>query len=191
MYTHAHNLKLDFNKEQPQALSVDILQKDIEKLEHTVKQQKIWLQHKSAPLGYRPWKLVLIDHPTRESLNRKFLKDFNTILMKHLTEAIEANTVTLEIKKVRLQSILDQSRTTSHHQPQPSTRNTASHPQPSTRSTDANLEAAINQNTPSQQGNKTLPLKRKSLSYNENQRKVQKKLNHFLVKRQRKESAIT
>ena len=180
MYTHAHNLKLDFNKEQPQTL-LDILQKDIEKLEHTVKQQKIlWLQHKSAMLGYRPRKLVLIDHPTRESLNRKFLKNFNTILMKHLTEAIEADTVTLEIKKVRLQSILDQSWTTSHHQPQPSTKNTASHPQPSTRSTDANLEAAINQNTPSKQGNRqTLPLKRKVLSYNENQRKVQNKLNHF------------
>ena len=79
MYTHAHNLKLDFNKEQPQALSVDILQKDIIKLQHTVKQQKIWLQRKSSLLGYRPRKLVLIDHPTRESLNRKFLKDFNTI----------------------------------------------------------------------------------------------------------------
>ena len=94
--------------------------------------------------------------------------------MKHLTEAIEANTVTFKIKKVRLQSILDQSRTTSHHQLQPSTRNTASHPQPSTRSSDANLEAAINQNTPSQNGNKALPLKRKSLSYNENQKSPKK-----------------
>ena len=86
-----------------------------------VKQQRQWLQHKTAPSAYIP-KLIAIDHPTQHTLHKLFLNDFNNILMKHMKKAIEANTTTLEIKKVRLQAVLNQTTSRTSDQPSAITR---------------------------------------------------------------------
>ena len=97
--------------------------------------------------------------------------------MKHIEKAIEVNTLTLELKKARFQTVLNKTTSrTSHHQPQPDVVKATNSRMTTTNST--------------LQSNRIFK-KRKKPTEKENPTKVQKTMDHFLVKRHKSTSTIT
>ena len=60
------------------------------------------MEYKTIPKKHLPNQLPYIHHPTDSQLN-KFYREYKTLYFKHLEKVIEANTVTLQLKKARLQ----------------------------------------------------------------------------------------
>ena len=108
------------------------LKREIATLEKLITFQSKILQHGTIPVKHHPESLPLINHPSQTLLNKEFLQDYKTLYLKHLNSVIEANTVTLNLKKARLQS---SNKKDYHHQPQPNTPPTQTssfQPQPNT-----------------------------------------------------------
>ena len=80
-----------------------MLDEEIKQLDNTIKRQKKSLEYKTIPKKHLPKQLPYIHHPTDSQLNNKFYREYKTLYFKHLEKAIEANTITLQLKKARLQ----------------------------------------------------------------------------------------
>ena len=76
-----------------------MLDGEIEQLDNTIKRQKSHWNTKPFQKSICPY----IHHPTDSQLNNKFYQEYKTLYFKHLEKAIEANTITLQINKARLQ----------------------------------------------------------------------------------------
>ena len=77
----------------------------VNKLEHTLKQQQSMMLHKSIPKMYQPKVLTSVNPTT--SLTEDFNKDYRALFFKHL-ERVMTNNIALEVRKARLANILIQ-----------------------------------------------------------------------------------
>ena len=78
----------------------------VNRLEHTLKQQQSMILHKSIPKMYQPKVLTPINPIT--SLTEDFNKDYQALFFKHLERVMVNNNIALEVKKAHLASILTQ-----------------------------------------------------------------------------------
>ena len=85
-------------------------------LEELITFQSTLLKHGTIPTKYKPKQLPKILHPTHKQLEVTFFNSYKVLFHNYVSSAIELNTITLTVKKARLQ----QSSTTeacTHHQP--------------------------------------------------------------------------
>ena len=78
----------------------------VNRLEHTLKQQQTMMLHKSIPKMYQPKVLTSINPIA--SLTEDFNKEYRALFFKHLERVMTNNNIALEVKKARLTNILTQ-----------------------------------------------------------------------------------
>ena len=78
----------------------------VNKLDHTLKQQQDMMLHKSIPKMYQPKVLTPVNPNT--SLAEDFNKEYRDLFFKHLERVMTNNKIALEVKKAHLTSILSQ-----------------------------------------------------------------------------------
>jgi hypothetical protein len=78
----------------------------VKKLEHTIEQHQKMISHKTIPKVYRPQVLNTINHD--KSIADDFNKEYEKIFFHHLERVITSNSITLEIQKAHLTSVLSQ-----------------------------------------------------------------------------------
>lgn len=83
------------------------LKTSINKLEKSLKYQQSIKTHKIIPNKHKPAHKLIIAQPNDDALQSSFNKDFNKIYFTHLNRVIISNSITLEVKKARLQSIIE------------------------------------------------------------------------------------
>lgn len=78
----------------------------VNRLEHTLKQQQTMMLHKSIPKMYQP-KVLTSVNPIA-SLTEDFNKEYRALFFKHLERVMTNNNIALEVKKARLTNIMTQ-----------------------------------------------------------------------------------
>ena len=99
--------------------SVDLkaeIESEVALLEELITFQSTLLKHGTIPTKYRPKQLPKILHPTQKQLEATFSNSYKVLFHNYVSSAIELNTITLTVKKVRLQQS-STTETRTHHQP--------------------------------------------------------------------------
>lgn len=78
--------------------------KHVEELERTLQHQRRILTEKSIPKIYTPKQL----QTSNNQLTEKFMQDYGDLFFQHLNKVIESNTISLELHKAALNSVIMQ-----------------------------------------------------------------------------------
>lgn len=81
------------------------LQKDIIHLEKTLHHQKYLQQSNDVPSNYQPKKFL---QTANTQLQEEFNRQFKRLFLNHLTTVVNDNTVTLQLKKIRLETEINE-----------------------------------------------------------------------------------
>ena len=99
--------------------SVDLkaeTESEITLLEDLITFQNTLLKHGTIPTKYKPKQLPKVLHPTQKQLETTFFDSYKVLFHNYVSSAIELNTITLRVKKARLQQS-STTETRTHHQP--------------------------------------------------------------------------
>ena len=78
----------------------------ISNLEKTLQYQRHILASHNIPKKYKPPHTPLIAQPNNGALQESFYSKYKILFFQHLNEVLSTNTLSLEIKKMKLQSII-------------------------------------------------------------------------------------
>ncbi len=104
LQAHSSHLLLQTMEQAPDTMRHITLKETITKLSKTISHQKQILYSGTIPKQYRP-KDLFIATPTNDLLYKSFRQKYETLFFDHIRKVIKENEISLELKKMKLQSL--------------------------------------------------------------------------------------